>query len=191
MDFVLYLILLSDATKIILSHLEANPENKIVDFSYCKNVAINLFFKFCVLLRGTKICHSIASASYAFHRPVSSGRQSFQINNQAAPLNQPSERIEGKLQASGEVVFTVDLPPHPHVAFASFVLSEQGNAMLAGLDASDAMACPGFIGIFSEKDIPGVNSFVHGNKKGEIFARSKIEYAGQILAIVVAGTHFF
>ena len=29
-------------------------------------------------------------------------------------------------------------------------------------------ACPGFIGIFSEKDIPGVNSFVHGNKKGEV-----------------------
>ena len=39
------ILVISDAVKIILRHLEANPENKIVDFNYCKNVAVNLFYK--------------------------------------------------------------------------------------------------------------------------------------------------
>jgi len=108
------------------------------------------------------------------------------VDESAAPLNQPCERVEGKLQASGEVLFVDDLPKHPDEAYAAFVLSEVASAELKGINTTKAEEHPGFLAILTDKDIHGANSFVPGKCPEEIFASKSIEYAGQPVALVVA-----
>lgn len=63
--------------------------------------------QFCVALRGQKVQKKMLSANSPFERPVSSGKQFFHVSEEAAPLNQPSEKIEGKLQVTVEDIVTV------------------------------------------------------------------------------------
>lgn len=138
------------------------------------------------MLRGERLDKRLLCAIEPFNRPVSSGQQSFNVSSEAAPLNQPRERIEGKLQASGEVLFVADLPANPREKFAAFVLSEQGNAGLLGIDSTEAARHSGFVGLITAQDIPGVNRFLEGKSIEEIFVTEDIAYAGQPVALVVA-----
>lgn len=74
-------------------------------------------------------------------RPVSRGEQHFQTDSSLFPLNQPVDKLEAIIQASGEAQFVNDIPTMPNEVFAAFVLSTVHNGDVDVIDASDALVC--------------------------------------------------
>ena len=71
---------------------------------------------------------------------------------------------------------------------AAPILSTVAHGRLLGLDTSAALALPGVCGMVLAKDIPGdpmLATFVHDEP---VFAVDKVEHAGQVIGLVVAGT---
>eukprot|EP00795_Rhopilema_esculentum_P002081 gene2081-17651_t len=175
----------TDAVKLLQKCLEANPEDKLVGFDYCKNVAINLFYKFWLFLRKETVPKRLLNAIESLVPTVSSGTQSFHVSeDETSSIHKPYARIEGKIQASGENQYVGDIPAFENEAYAAYVLSTVGSATLDMIDVTEAKNHPGFVAFISAKDVPGVNSWRYGVE--EIFPTKEISYYGQPIALVVA-----
>jgi len=180
---------LKDALGLIQNQLEEYPSNKMVNFDFCKKAAGHLFYKFCVQLLKDKIPSRILSTIHSTLPSSSSGEQTFhQSEDESSMVHKPYQRIEGKLQASGETQFISDLPTRENEAFATFVLSTVGNAKLGDIDITEAKAHPGFIAFISAKDIPGTNNWRSPPNELEIFATKDIGYHGQPLGLIIGDT---
>eukprot|EP00794_Sanderia_malayensis_P005903 gene5903-6588_t len=179
-----------EAIKILQINLKSNAGNKLADFDYCKNASANLFYKFCMQLLGKAACQRSLKSSQPFESEVSSGQQFFDTSEASAPLNQPLQRIEGKLQASGQNIYVGDLPKYQTEVYAALVLAKKASANLKRIDYEQASRHPGFLACLTEKDVPGENNWLGKSKhfEHEIFASKKIECYGQSLAMVIADT---
>ncbi|KAH9635687.1 hypothetical protein HF086_012687 [Spodoptera exigua] len=108
------------------------------------------------------------SGGSLFKRVVSRGKEDYQTDRSLFPLNQPVNKMEGIMQASGEATYTNDIPPMPREKM------------------------DGVVAIFTPKDIPGVNSFtVPGlplQTEDEEILADDVKYYGQPIAILVAET---
>lgn len=177
--------LFQDAVKILESNLEEYRGYQFIDSNYCKHVAVNLFYKFCLAMRGANVCKQSLSAIDESDRAVSSGKQVFNVSKDAAPVNQPIQRIKAELLASGEVEFVGDLPKYQTEVYASLVLSTKGLATLKNISSTEASKHPGFVAMFTAKDIPGENNWVTPPYKEEIVVSKNVEFFGQPVAIVI------
>ena len=73
---------------------------------------------------------------------------------------------------------------------AAFVLSEQGSADIAQIDGTEAMSVHGVVRVITSMDIPGTNNFVPvPGVAEELLASRNVVFAGQPIAIVVAGKY--
>eukprot|EP00112_Aurelia_sp_Birch-Aquarium-sp1_P026163 Seg91.7 transcript_id=Seg91.7/GoldUCD/mRNA.D3Y31 product="Xanthine dehydrogenase" protein_id=Seg91.7/GoldUCD/D3Y31 len=177
----------SDAVKLLCQSLKPNPENKLVNFEYCKNVAKNLFYKFFVSLCGGNASPRSLSAIQPCILPISSGEQSFHVTeDENSAVNKPFMRIEGKQQAAGEAQYIGDIPKYQNEVAAAFVLSTVGSAALKDVDASEAKKHPGFVAFYTAKDVPGRNNWLKDPNCDEIMASKEIGYHGQPVGLVVA-----
>ena len=87
---------------------------------------------------------------------------------------------------AGEAVYIDDMPELPGTLHAAFVLSPVAYGKLNGFDASEALAMPGVVGIWSAKDVPGHND-VGPILPGEpLFAEDIVDYEGRVIAVVAA-----
>lgn len=75
-----------------------------------------------------------ASGKELLKRPVSSGKEDYQTNPLLYPVNQPVDKIEGLIQASGEARFANDMPPSPGDVFGAFVLSKVHSGEVDTID---------------------------------------------------------
>ncbi|XP_065067041.1 uncharacterized protein LOC135692714 isoform X3 [Rhopilema esculentum] len=181
--------LFANAAKMLQNCLKPNPENKLVNFDYCKNVAVNLLYKFCLFLNEGRSSKRSLSAIENFVSPVSSGAQTFHVSeDENSSVNKPFIRIEGKVQASGENQYVGDIPLLQNEAYAAYVLSPVASATLEGIDLSEAKNHPGFIASISAKDVPGVNNWRGQPSFEEIFPTKEISYYGQPIALVIANS---
>ena len=53
---------------------------------------------------------SIQSGAENIVRGLSSGQQSYDTDESLWPVSEPQEKIEGRWQSAGEIVFTGDIP---------------------------------------------------------------------------------
>lgn len=144
---------------------------------------------------------AVKSAGESYVRAVSSGTQAFKTElSDDHPGKTPQPKYEAREQASGEVLYTDDLPAS-RPAYAAFVMSTgSAPALVTNIDASAALAMAGVIDFVGAADIPGFNCaspFGPGEEvlfpavyapsegatdaeKEALKAKSKILFAGQV-----------
>lgn len=154
--------------------------------------------------RGAEVPPKVASAGEITwgHWPVSDGTQHFKIQDFKAPVSQPYIKITAMEQASGQLHYTHELPVPPRTLNASVVQSQRALAtfhlVIPGSNAkadtsqlrehlSDRFA--GFVDLLTSE------VFKNGqiNKQGmgadqPILAEDQVDYVGQTIALVLAGT---
>ncbi len=86
----------------------------------------------------------------------------------------------------GESVFTDDFNlPHGSLHCAVFA-SEKAHGIIKRLDLTEASRMPGVRGIFTAKDIPGINQIGGVVLDEELLSEEKVKYIGEPIALVVA-----
>src|SRR5882672_8618050 len=89
---------------------------------------------------------------------------------------------------TGQALYIDDIPEPPDTLHGALVLSPIASGHLRRLDLSKAAFAPGGAGVFATGDIPGYNNIAGAGKEDPLFAETKVEFAGQPLALVVADT---
>ncbi|XP_011551942.3 probable aldehyde oxidase gad-3 [Plutella xylostella] len=180
--------LISELVPEIILH-EPSPQAR-------KKLAVGLFYKFILNISDSRILSpTYRSGGELIKRPLSSGTQDYQLNEDVFPLNQPVQKLEAPLQSAGEAIFTNDVPKIPHEVFGAFVLSTIHSGEIDTIDGSNVMKVKGVLAVYTAKDIPGKNSFTLPGlplitAEEELLASNKILFYGQPVAIVVANNRF-
>ncbi|KAG6551578.1 hypothetical protein Mapa_007001 [Marchantia paleacea] len=122
------------------------------------------------------------------------GAQSFPHSDEFFPVSKPASKIAAVLQATGEAVYTGDIPSPPGTLHASLVYSKKALAKVKALEASDALTSPGATCFFSAKDIIRDNISIVNNVSGlsireQLFAGEIVGFVGDPLGVMVADTH--
>ncbi|CAI5470258.1 unnamed protein product [Closterium sp. Yama58-4] len=106
-----------------------------------------------------------------------------------AVVGVPAVHLSADLQVTGEAEYADDTPLPPSALHGALVLSTRPHARILSIDQSEAATCPGFVGMFGAKDVPGSNRFGAVEHDEEVFASEIVHCVGQIIAVVVADTH--
>ena len=92
------------------------------------------------------------------------------------------------LHVSGRAAYTDDLPEPRDLLHVAVGMSSKARARRRSVDLGDVLAAEGVVGVCRAADIPGENNcgpIVHDE---QIFATETVEYAGQAIFAVAAGT---
>lgn len=112
---------------------DASPE-------YRKSLAISLFYKFVLhSAPEDQVRPEYRSGGEILHRPVSSGKQTFDTHKDKFPLTQPIPKYEGLIQVSGKAQYSNDIPHLDNELWAAFVIATRVGAKIGRIDASDAL----------------------------------------------------
>lgn len=93
-----------------------------------------------------------------------------------------------RAQVAGAATYIDDIPEVKGTLHAAPILSKVARGRLLGVDADEALRMEGVRGVVLAADIPGdpiLATFVHDEP---IFARDTVEFAGQVVGLVVADT---
>ena len=147
-----------------------------------------VFFQFALEIVGNAADIRFRSAVGSLSRPISSGKQSYPSNPKNFPVTQPIPKLESLIQSTGEAKYISDTESSS-MLYAAFTLAEVGSADIFKIDGADAMTLPGVLRVLTAADIPGVNNFNPPDMPvvEQLLAAGKVVYAGQPVAIVVAG----
>lgn len=95
--------------------------------------------QFVIHTLGSAAKPNLSSAATQIDRGVSSGAQDFTPNQENFPIGEPIEKLEAKIQCTGEAEYVDDIPPIPGELFAAFVQSTIGNCNLETVDPGPAL----------------------------------------------------
>lgn len=84
------------------------------------------------------------------------------------------------------IEYVDDLPHLPDELAGALVTSSRASAVLKSIDASDALAMPGVVGVYTAEHVPGDQLIGDIIVDEAVFARDRVEFVGQTVAIVVA-----
>ena len=121
--------------------------------------------------------------------PASVAAQSERLR--PAPLGvvgQPVAHDSAVRHVSGAALYVDDVPEPRDLLHGYVRLSEHAHARVTKLDVSAAAAAPGVAAVLTARDIPGVNDVGPAFPGDPIFADGLVEYAGQSLFAVAAGS---
>lgn len=123
---------------------ELNPDNVLPDPSpeYRKRLAISLFYRFCLNTTTRKVRYEFRTGAAAIERPISSGFQSFDTNENLWPLTEPVLKKESLIQCAGEAQYTNDMFSQYSVAeelWTAFVQTTEFHEKIVKIDPSKAL----------------------------------------------------
>ncbi|XP_059145955.1 uncharacterized protein LOC131933182 isoform X2 [Physella acuta] len=185
--------IISETLKVLSAELiPAEDDPLAASAKYRHDLAVNLLYK--TLLEVYKPSDlRVQSGADSMDRTLSFGLQTFQEKAEEFPLKQALSKLEAPLQASGETVYTNDIPSFRRELCAAFVISTVGSATLEHVDPSEALAIPGVVSYISAADIPegGKNDFMDclmfpGVSPEEVFITKEVSYAGQAIGLILA-----
>ena len=104
-------------------------------------------------------------------------------------MNAPTFHESAAAQVQGRADYIDDLPRPEGLLHAAPILSDVANGRLLNMDAEDALALPGIVGVVTANDIPGdrlLATFVHDEP---IFGGPELAHVGQVLGLVVGESH--
>ncbi|MBM3386211.1 MAG: xanthine dehydrogenase molybdopterin binding subunit [Betaproteobacteria bacterium] len=104
-------------------------------------------------------------------------------------LSTPRFHDSATAQVQGRADFIDDLPRLQGLLHAAPILSPVANGRLLALDARDALAQPGIVGIVRAPDIPGSPLLATHVHDEPIFADPILAHVGQVLGLVVGTSH--
>ena len=102
----------------------------------------------------------------------------------AAPVGDPVAKDRACLQASGEAVYTSDVPLPPGGLHAAPVLSTVAAGTLKRVDPAPALVLPGVVSFISVADVPGSNDIIGDT----IFADGSVCHVGERIGLILAET---
>jgi len=109
-------------------------------------------------------------------------------------IGQPLSRVDGRLKVTGAARYAADIPI-AELAHAAIVHSTIANGRTASIDTAAAERAPGVFAIFTYRNMPRMNPtprpWSHLHPHGQSYLPlqdDKIHYAGQPVALVVAGS---
>ncbi|XP_055381707.1 uncharacterized protein LOC129612212 isoform X2 [Condylostylus longicornis] len=168
---------------------DASPE-------YRQLLACGLFYK-CILsnVPTAKMNPLYKTGSEILHRPLSSGKQTYETIEKNYPLTKAIPKIEALVQCAGEAFYMNDLPLRKDELYCAFVFATKADSKVVGIDASDALKLDGVEAFYSAKDIPGVNNFIDSETMPflfpdaeEIFCSSVVAYFSQPVGVIAASS---
>src|SRR5581483_5748901 len=103
-------------------------------------------------------------------------------------------RIDLKAKVTGRAQFIEDLPDLPGTIYAAALLSPYSHARILSIDASEALAMPGVLGVVDREHLDGVNPRLklgaHDHFKlpddQDFVAIKKVRYDGDLVAVIAA-----
>jgi xanthine dehydrogenase large subunit len=93
-----------------------------------------------------------------------------------------------KMHVRGASRFVDDIPLPEGALHAALFTSPVARGRIRSLDISKAAAAPGVVAVYIHSDVPGLNQVGHMIKDQPLLAVDHVEYIGQPIALVVAGT---
>lgn len=169
--------------------------------AYRRALVVSLFFK-SFLAISRKLCDAgimppdavpkaELSGADVFHTPALRSAQLFErvASDQPShdPIGKPKVHAAALKQATGEAIYTDDIPRMDGELYLALVLSTKAHAKITKLDASEALALDGVEGFFSAKDLTQ-----HENEVGPVFhdeyvfANDEVHCYGQIIGAIAA-----
>ncbi|MFI8416360.1 xanthine dehydrogenase molybdopterin binding subunit [Serratia sp. NPDC078593] len=112
----------------------------------------------------------------------------------AARFRQPMTSVAGRSikhesavkHVSGEAQYIDDRLEFPNQLHLAAKLSEYAHAHITGLDVSACYQFPGVVRVLTWQDVPGQLDIAPLTEGDPLLAKDKVEYIGQIVAVVVA-----
>ncbi|XP_041592981.1 aldehyde oxidase 4-like [Vulpes lagopus] len=191
--------MLSDACRLVLDEIDIPPTAGGGVVEYRRTLIISLLFKFYLKVRRglnkmdpqkfPDIPEKFMSALEDFPIKTPQGTQMFQCVDPYQPpqdpIGHPVMHQSAIKHATGEAVFSDDMPPIARELFLAVVTSTKAHAKIISFDASEALALPGVVDVITAEDVPGSN-----NHRGEIlYAQNEVICVGQIICTVAADTY--
>lgn len=168
----------------------AQPRGKL---AYRQTLVSSFLYRWflaqCVLA-GVTLGPGVASGAAGLQRPVSSGTQTYKTDPSLFPVGQPVPKLGSLLQASGEAVYTDDIPTPRGGMHGAFVLTPAAYGTLAAVDGTAALARYPGSHLVAAAAVRGANDIglVPGEEPLFPAAGSAVLYAGQPVAMFVAAT---
>lgn len=165
---------------------------------YRAQVAEGFFYKFFVHVAmqtnaQAAMSRIVKSAGEPQYRPLSSGMQSFEVEDIMLPLTSPIAKRTAISQATGEVKYTHDLALPPGGYHAELVLSRHAHAQFEYVDGLAAaidklkLEFPGVADVITARDIPkGGTNLIGLGGDDQIFYNKVADYSGAPLCMVLA-----
>ncbi|MCS3408767.1 xanthine dehydrogenase molybdopterin binding subunit [Serratia sp. AKBS12] len=120
--------------------------------------------------------HQASQAALAarFHQPLTSG------------VGQARKHESADKHVSGEALYIDDRLEFPNQLHLAAKLSECAHAQIVALDVSACYALPGVVRVMTWQDVPGTLDIAALTEGDPLLAQDKVEYVGQIVAVVAA-----
>ncbi|XP_032716013.1 aldehyde oxidase 4-like isoform X3 [Lontra canadensis] len=191
--------MLSDACLWVLDEIYIPPAAEGGMVEYRRTLIVSLLFKFYLRVRRglnkmdpqkfPDIPEKSMSALEDFPIKTPQGIQMFQCvgphQSPQDPVGHPVMHQSAIKHATGEAVFSDDMPPFARELFLAVTTSTRAHAKIISIDASEALALPGVVDVITAEDVPGAN-----NHQGEIlYAQNEVICVGQIVCTVAADTY--
>uniref|UniRef100_A0A452V7N7 Aldehyde oxidase 4-like n=1 Tax=Ursus maritimus TaxID=29073 RepID=A0A452V7N7_URSMA len=191
--------MLSDACRWVLDEIYIPPAAEGGMVEYRRTLIISLLFKFYLKVRRRlnkmdphkfpDIPERYMSALEDFPIKTPQGIQMFQCvdpyQSPQDPIGHPVMHQSAIKHATGEAVFSDDMPPIAQELFLAVTTSTRAHAKIISIDASEALALPGVFDVITAEDVPGDN-----NHQGEVlYAQNEVICVGQIVCTVAADTY--
>jgi CO/xanthine dehydrogenase Mo-binding subunit len=94
-------------------------------------------------------------------------------------------RIDALDKTTGAVKYATDLV-FPGMLWGAVLRSAHPHALIRRIDTGGAEAVPGVVGVFTHRDLPGLNAFGIINQDQPVLCRDKVRFMGDSVALVVA-----
>ncbi|XP_071977277.1 aldehyde oxidase-like [Engystomops pustulosus] len=188
--------MLSEACKLILEEIPLNPSAPGGMVEYKRTLIVSFLFK--LYLEVLQALNSLASdnrdisALKKFDTTSSTHIQTYQNVPEDQPDHDPVGRPimhrSGIKQATGEAIYTDDMPPVDGELYLRFVTSSRTHAKIVSIDFTEALAMPGVVDIITSYDFPGTSDCTLDDGTVHLLAQGKVMCVGQLICAVLANT---
>ncbi|KAM4023680.1 aldehyde oxidase-like [Anomaloglossus baeobatrachus] len=188
--------MLGEACKLILDEIRLSPSAPGGMVEYKRTLIISFLFKLYLevlqALRPLDPNNPDRSALKEFDSTPSEHIQTYQNvpedQPDRDPVGRPIVHRSGLKHATGEAIYTDDMPTVDGELYLRFVTSSRAHAKIVSMDFSEALALPGVVDIITADDFPGTNECTQDDGTVPIMARGEVLCVGQIICAVLANT---
>ncbi|MDU4127270.1 xanthine dehydrogenase molybdopterin binding subunit [Pantoea sp.] len=103
-------------------------------------------------------------------------------------IGRSNKHESAEKHVSGEARFIDDKPELPGLLHLCPRLSEHAHARITRIDVGPCYAIPGVVSVLTWQDVPGINDVGPLEPGDPLLAHDKVEYLGQIVIVVAAGS---
>ncbi len=94
-------------------------------------------------------------------------------------------RVDALEKALGQARYVEDYS-FDRMVWIKSVRSKHPHGLIKGIDASGALAAQGVVGVFTARDVPGINEIGYALPDQPLLANVKVRFSGEAIALVAA-----